>query len=435
MFVLLSILIALVTYLLWSRRSLYKLSWQLPGPFAYPIIGNAMNLHPDNLHSYLDRISKTYGSPIRCWLGPILVVFITDAENVEIIMKSKDCLNKPHTFYKMVKDGLGVDGLVTITGEKWRIHRRLVNPTLNQSAMRMHLPVFNENIKKQVLGLPTNEYFDILPSIIKCYTNMFIEAALGLDWKPEVKQKYLEQNIKLHEILAERFLQPLFHVDLIWNFTRASKLLKEYGQYTRQLCKNILNNESRTDQSFIGRLSIVSKINPKFTKEDVIAETGTILISASETAAAASAFVALMLAMHPEHQEKVYHEITTIIPDKNADFSHEDLNKLEFTDLCIKETLRLFPTGSIIGRISSKSIKLSNKVEVPPNVPLMFGLRQLHTQNKYFGATANVFDPYRFLDEKIKNLPSAAYIPFSYGPRDCVGIYYANASVKCFTAH
>lgn len=68
------------------------------------------------VHSYIDRLSKEYESPFRVWLGPILLVFITDAENTEILLKSKDCLGKPETFYKTIKDGLGVDGLVTLKG-------------------------------------------------------------------------------------------------------------------------------------------------------------------------------------------------------------------------------------------------------------------------------------------------------------------------------
>lgn len=58
---------------------------------------------------------------MRIWLGPLLIVFVTDAENAEIVLKSKDCLNKPPTFYKMVRDGLGVDGLFTLPGLKCEI--------------------------------------------------------------------------------------------------------------------------------------------------------------------------------------------------------------------------------------------------------------------------------------------------------------------------
>lgn len=68
------------------------------------------------IHPYFDKLSKEYEGPIRIWLGPLLIVLITDAEDVEILLKSKDCLNKPYTFYKMIRDGLGVDGLFTSKG-------------------------------------------------------------------------------------------------------------------------------------------------------------------------------------------------------------------------------------------------------------------------------------------------------------------------------
>ena len=118
-----------------------------------------------------------------------------------------------------------------------------------------------------------------------------------------------------------------------------------------------------------------------------------------------------------------------------------------FEDLCIRETLRLFPTAPIIGRVPSKPVKLSNNVEVPPGiliifwilylhkfvgvyyifgllnigVPIIFGLREVHIREEYYGKTAKQFNPYRFLDENVKNLPGGAYIPFSFGARNCIG--------------
>lgn len=176
------------------------------------------------LHAYLDQASKKYGSPMRFWLGPMLMVLIVDAENVEIVLKSKDCLNKPHTFYKMIRDALSVDGLFTLTGgafviinvfqimlkqiqchikhltfrefseEEWKFHRRLVSPTINQQSISAHLPIFNQNIREIVSNLPINgEYFDILPWITQCKMAMFVEAALGKEWKPEVKERYMRQ--------------------------------------------------------------------------------------------------------------------------------------------------------------------------------------------------------------------------------------------------
>lgn len=78
--------------------------------------------------------------------------------------------------------------------DQWKVHRRLVSPTLNQTSVGAHIPIFNENIRKIVSSLPTNgEFFDILPSIATCMMTMFVEAALGTKWEPEVKQRYLRQ--------------------------------------------------------------------------------------------------------------------------------------------------------------------------------------------------------------------------------------------------
>lgn len=46
MIVLLAILVVLTAYTLWMRRDIYRISWLLPGPFAFPIIGNALLAHP-----------------------------------------------------------------------------------------------------------------------------------------------------------------------------------------------------------------------------------------------------------------------------------------------------------------------------------------------------------------------------------------------------
>lgn len=66
---------------------------------------------------FLDQLSHKYGSPARLWLGPNLIIVITDAENAEILLKSKDCLNKAHRFYKAIRDALNLDGLITLKGK------------------------------------------------------------------------------------------------------------------------------------------------------------------------------------------------------------------------------------------------------------------------------------------------------------------------------
>lgn len=60
--------------------------------------------------------------------------------------------------------------------------------------MSEHLPIFNDHIQKTVANLPANgEFFDILPYLSTCKISIFVEAALGSEFEPKVKQRYLKQ--------------------------------------------------------------------------------------------------------------------------------------------------------------------------------------------------------------------------------------------------
>lgn len=74
----------------------------------------------------------------------------------------------------------------------WKIHRRLVSPTINLSSVSAHLPIFNQHIRNTIDKLPINgQFIDILEYLTECKITMFTEAALGSEWEPHIKQKYL----------------------------------------------------------------------------------------------------------------------------------------------------------------------------------------------------------------------------------------------------
>lgn len=129
-----------------------------------------------------------------------------------------------------------------------------------------------------------------------------------------------------------------------------------------------------------------------------------------------------MLAMHEEKQQKVYEELLSVMTTKDMDLTAAHLNKLTYLDQCIRESLRLFPTVPLIGRSPSEPIVLNN-VEIPAGLPVIIGIRQIQRHAEYWGEDAHIFKPERFAsdaDQTFKSFP-AAYIPFSLGPRNCLG--------------
>lgn len=126
--------------------------------------------------------------------------------------------------------------------------------------------------------------------------------------------------------------------------------------------------------------------------------------------------------MHPEHQEKVFEELSKIMPNPDLDLTPIHINKMVYLDQCLREAQRLFPTVPLIGRAANETVNI-NGYEIPPNIPIFIGIRQIHRREDYYGPTAHLYDPNRFKPNEHhpnKDQPGM-YLPFSLGQRNCIG--------------
>jgi len=57
---------------------------------------------------------------------------------------------------------------------------------------------------------------------------------------------------------------------------------------------------------------------------------------------------------------------------------------------------------------------------IPKGTGVGVSLHEMHMNPKYFPDPLK-FDPERFNDQNVKDIPAGAFIPFSTGPRNCIG--------------
>ncbi|GAB0086091.1 hypothetical protein DMENIID0001_000810 [Sergentomyia squamirostris] len=172
----------------------------------------------------------------------------------------------------------------------------------------------------------------------------------------------------------------------------------------------------------------------QFTEKEVIGEINTIIATGFETTATTTINCILAMAMFPECQDMIYEEIKSLKWNKDDDVQYEDMSKFEYLDRFIKETLRFIPTIPFITRTTSASLQIE-KYEIPKGVTILIILSTLLKDKESWGPTADQFDPNRFLPENITKVHRYAYIPFSTGPRNCIGIKYANIFLKTILIH
>lgn len=103
---------------------------------------------------------------------------------------------------------------------------------------------------------------------------------------------------------------------------------------------------------------------------------------------------------------------------------------MKYLERCMMETLRMYPPVPIIARHMKHDLKLaSGDYSIPKGATVVVATYKLHRLETIY-PNPDKFDPDNFLPEKTANRHYYAFVPFSAGPRSCVGRKYAMLKLK-----
>jgi cytochrome P450 len=147
----------------------------------------------------------------------------------------------------------------------------------------------------------------------------------------------------------------------------------------------------------------------------------TTFVAGQENAALVLAWFWYLLSQHPEVEERVHAELSSVLGGRMPTL--EDVPALDYTRRTLEETMRLYPPLWIQGRVNLQQDEIGG-YRIPPRstVILIEYLTQRHPQ---FFKDPDRFDPDRMLPERVEGLPHYAFFPFGGGKRKCIGNKYS----------
>lgn len=109
----------------------------------------------------------------------------------------------------------------------------------------------------------------------------------------------------------------------------------------------------------------------------------------------------------------------------------DKINKCNYLDQCLKESLRLNPPIHWVARLLDDDVWVNGKRLLKgSNVALL--IDTTHRDPSVY-PDPEKYDPDRWNPENVSKIPKEAFIPFGYGPRVCVGWRYAMLELKIYT--
>ncbi|XP_038068396.1 cytochrome P450 4A25-like isoform X2 [Patiria miniata] len=188
-------------------------------------------------------------------------------------------------------------------------------------------------------------------------------------------------------------------------------------------------------QDFLGILLAARDEDGKgLTDLEIRNEVDTFLFEGHDTTASSLTWMLYAMATNPEHQRKVQEEIDEVMEGRESEvIQWEDLGKFNYLILCLKEAMRLYPPVPLIQRIvAEKDIMVHDRL-IPKGAMVDLNIYALH-HNPEIWPNSMEFIPDRFAPENAVDIDPFAYVPFSAGPRNCIGQNFALNEEKVILA-
>jgi len=342
--------------------------------------------------------------------------------------------------YNYFRSWLG-DGLLISSGDKWKQRRRLLTPAFHFQILENFLPFFNEQcailcdqIEKRMVEAKAE--IDVYPLFIRCTLDIICGSAMGTVVNAQTQNsEYLHSAIRIREILVERNRKPWLSSDWFFALTPLGREQKSVLKVIHQFTDNVIFqrrqylNEMKQKHAtpyirdkrrpLLDLLLQTADDETVLTQENIREEISTFMFAGHDTTAAAMSWFLYCMATNPQCQDRVFDELHDIFGASDRPCSFDDLSYMKYLEYCMKETLRLYPSAPSFGRQISKDMKLG-KYMIPAGCDLKIMAYGLHRNPRIY-PNPNEYNPERFFPDQCADRHPYAFIPFSAGPRNCIG--------------
>ncbi|XP_075163186.1 cytochrome P450 4d8-like [Haematobia irritans] len=453
-----------------SKKHMREAVKNINGPYCIPLIGPVhlvYQMNPQNIFSKGSVLNDRYGNLFKMWVFNRLIVVCGDAEINEYLLTSSTHISKHH-LYDVLHYWLG-SGLLFSDGAKWHTRRKIITPTFHFKILEEFVQIFNHQSKILVDRLEAKAdgmtVCDIYPYVCSAALDIIAETAMGTKLGAQAGSKldYTSAVEETTRIMTWRFLRPHLQNDVVFSILHPFKkwrlvqnlrimheltkgVIRERREYLKEKILKDNSGIATPDQDDIGskkRMALLdvllqSTVNGEpLSDEDIREEVDTFMFEGHDTTATALAYTLYLLSRHPNVQSKLLTEIHQVYgTGELEDCTISSLNELKYLDCVIRESLRKYPPVPIIGRQIKHDLRYNHSKLgegiIPAGTEMMIAIAFMA------GDTEAYENPSEFLPERHED-PNANmgfhYLPFSAGPRNCIGQKFAMLELKVTLCH
>lgn len=417
-----------------------------PGPSPHWFSGNAavFQSNVEERHLRLLELHKKYGKVVRIQMGrpPLFgreMFSIADPSLCEEVLKSKSyAVSKlSQARFKRV---IGANNLVTLEGEQWKKHRRLIMPLFHSGFLSYALEVISKKTQfviRKWQALPKSSSVETFFVVQSLTLDVISQAAFGYDLK--VQENPDNKSVQALTSFLGHFGEVAFLVfPSLWSWIHPFKAFhaRQLQSELDNLINQIIQQRRSEGDSDIKRdlLTLLLQAQDpeskyKLTDVEVHDEILTFIFGGFETITSQLCWVLFHLAQNPEIQAVAQEEVDRVL-GYSDEVTLEMEKELKYVTNCIKESQRLIPVITGFSRGAVEDTELGG-FHVPKGSALFLNAYALQQMEDLWDEPEK-FDPTRWEDKMAVH--TFSFLPFGGGSRRCAGQPLAVVEMKAVIA-
>ena len=401
-----------------------------PGPKGHLLLGVMREFNADTL-GFITRC-KSYGDVVRTRFLWVNAYFLYDPVDIEALLTTKaKSFRKAQSLRSPFFARLVGNGLVTSEGEFWRRQRRLAQPAFHRQRISSYGAVMVDYAQRAISRWKVGEPLDISKEMTRLTLEIVVKTLFNADVSNHAEQvgaalaevvKPFASQATLKWIADNRLPTP--------GHRRYFNAVARIDEIVFRIISERRASKSDEGDLLSMLLQAQDEDGSQMTDAQLRDEVMTLFLAGHETTALALSWSWYLLATHPEAEVKFQAEIDDVLHGRMP--TVEDLQKLTYTEMIVRETLRLYPPAYAVGREAIEDTELGG-YRVPKGTQL-FAFQWVTQRDARFFDNPDEFEPERWTPERTESLPKYAYFPFGGGPRQCIGTYFAMMEIVLLLA-
>jgi len=367
---------------------------------------------------YFHQLMKEYGDVVYCGFHIYLVSHPDHARH--ILHNDLENYEKSDLISRRMQVIFG-KGIMTSNGASWLGQRRILHPFFNRQGTRKMLPAVLETIDRYLDGWEKKAASGAVVNLVDEFTDLSLimaaSAFFNADISGDVKKISALVETGNHYVINTN---PVFIPS--WIPTRGNlrirRVIEELDAILQKRIPRQTTTSTMTGETASNLVKAISNSSGSVADQQLVAdEIRTLLISGSSTIAAALSNCWQLLSGYPDQLPVLYKETA----QKNFDLSilKDPADEFPFTMQLILESLRLYPAAYVMWRKCTRQDEFDG-YRIPKGASVMISIFNMHRHPGCWD-DPELFDPSRFNKAANEKRPRHYFMPFGWGPRQCMG--------------